>query len=237
MMYCMPETGSRICLLVPGEDEKNAIGIHCVRQNGQTCEETQNPQVRWFVTDADKKMTLQPSSIKITADHDESRVVLEDHAGSIFSTGQEILIQARGRLHIRGARVKLAAPAEVTVVRRQPGSPSVVNLCHNLDSLGRYTTFKNLKSLKETLVAGTGKDTAGSRTVFDRLKKKEDKKEKEKRTYKLKELTEDSGAEAVYELGASVVNVISAIPQPAGQDRISRIALGARTITGRMKGR
>ena len=63
----------------------------------------------------------------------------------IYETDQK---QNRGRLHIRGAKVKLAASTEVTVVKRQLESPAVVNLCHNLDSLGRYSTFRNLKSLK-----------------------------------------------------------------------------------------
>lgn len=237
MMYCMPEIGSRIRLLVPGEDETNAIGIHCVRQNGQICKETQNPDLRWFVTNKNKKMTLQPSSIKITTDHDKSSVILQDRVGSIFRSGQEILIQAKGRLHIRGAKVKLAAPTEVTVVKRQLGSPAVVNLCHNLDSLGRHSTFRNLKSLKEPVITAPGKGTAGSQTVMNRMKKGEAGKEKEKRAFKMKELMGDSSMETVYELGASVMNVISAIPQPAGQDKISQIALGARTVTGRMKGR
>lgn len=87
------------------------------------------------------------------------------------------------------------------------------------------------------MITAPGKGTAGSQTVMNRMKKGEAGKEKEKRAFKMKELMGDSSMETVYELGASVMNVISAIPQPAGQDKISQIALGARTVTGRMKGR
>lgn len=91
--------------------------------------------------------------------------------------------------------MKLAAPTEVTVVKRQLESPAVVNLCHNLDSLGRYSTFRNLKSLKEPVITVPGKGTAGSQTVMNRMKKGEAGKEKEKRAFKMKELMGDSSME------------------------------------------
>ena len=61
--------------------------------------------------------------------------------------------------------------------------------------------------------------------------------EKEKRQLRLKKLMVDSHDEAVYELGDSIVDVLSAIPRPIEQDKIAQIALGARPITGRMRGR
>lgn len=237
MAYCMPETGSRIRLLVPGEDERDAIGIHCVREGGQACQEVSDPDARWFVTAADKRMTLQPSFIRLTADHGGSAIMLQDGVGDVLDSSREILIQAKERLHIRGAEVRLAAPKEVTVIRRQLGSPAVVNLCHNLDASGRYSTFKNLGTVKGQKGTGTDKGAAGEQTVMERRKKKRSEEEKEKRQLRLKELMVDSHEEAVYALGASIVDVLSAIPRPIEQDKIAQIALGARPITGRMRGR
>lgn len=55
LVYCMPEEGNAVRLFVAGMDERNAIGIDCVRQNGSVCEETQNTNNRWFSTAHDKK--------------------------------------------------------------------------------------------------------------------------------------------------------------------------------------
>ena len=53
----------------------------------------------------------------------------------------------------------------------------------------------------------------------------------------MKELIENSNIETNYELGNSVMNVISAIPQIIEDNKVSQFAMGARTITGRMKKR
>ena len=71
---------------------------------------------------------------------------------------------------------------------------------------------------------------------MNKKKKEKVEKEREKLKFKLKELMEDNDAGNGYELGASIVNIISAIPQCVGQDQISQIALGLRPIKGRMKG-
>ena len=236
MVYCMPETGSKIRLLIPGEDEREAIGIHCVRQNGQVCEDTQNPNTRCFQSGENKKITLQPSLIGITADSEGSNIILQDGAGGIISSSEEVLIQAKGEVYLQGSEVELTAPAEVTAIKRQLGSPTVVNICHNLDSIGRYSTFKNLGELKTQTISEKSKRSTGIEVIVNKKKKEKVEKEREKLKFKLRELMEDSDAGNGYELGASIVNILSSIPQCVGQDQISQIALGLRPIKGRMKG-
>lgn len=237
VVYCMPEIGSKIRLLIPGEDEKNAIGIHCIRQNVQNCKETLNPDIRWFITDEVKKMDLHPSFIKITADKETSNIVLQDGVGNIINSNHAILIQANGKLRVQGIKVKLEALKEVTMLKRQLGSPTIVNLCYNLDSLGRYSTFKNLKNPNIQMMPSKGNRTASSKVVMSNLNKEKNEKEKKKQRFELKELIENSNIETNYELGNSVMNVISAIPQIIEDNKVSQFAMGARTITGRMKKR
>ena len=73
--------------------------------------------------------------------------------------------------------------------------------------------------------------------MMERRKKKPSEEEKEKRELRLKELMVDSREETAYALGASIMDVLSAIPRPIEQDKIAQIALGTRPITGRMRGR
>ena len=38
---------------------------------------------------------------------------------------------------MQGTEVVLNAPSEITAVRREVGEPAVVNICHNLDAMGK----------------------------------------------------------------------------------------------------
>jgi hypothetical protein len=235
MVYCMPETGSRVRLLIPEEDEQEAIGIDSVRQNGQVCEETQNPGNRWFITGAKKKMAFKPSDIELSAGDGQSGISVQDAVGNIIHSSGEMLIQAKGKVTLHGARIELKAPTEITAVKRQLGSPAVVNICHNLDSMGEYSVFTSLTELKAEIPNRGAGSSKGNQVRTDKLEEERRKKEKEKLQFKLKELSEEDKG-STYEFGASIVNIISSIPQSIEQDKLSQIALGFRPIAGKMKG-
>lgn len=235
MVYCMPETGSRVRLLMPGEDEQEAVGIHCMWQNGQVCEETQNPDNRWFTTDSEKKIALKPSDIELSTSGGQSGISIQDGVGDIIRSSGEVLVQAKGEVALHGARIELRAPTEITAIKRQLGNPAVVNICHNLDFMGEYSTFKNLNELKTGIPARGPGFRKENQAKGDNLEEERRKKEKEKLQLKLKELSEED-EKGTYEFGPSIVNIISSIPQSIEQDRLSQIAVGFRPIAGRMEG-
>ena len=234
MMYCMPENGSRIRLLVAGEDERDAIGIHCVRRDGGS-REAQNPANRWFVTDEDKKLVLQPSFMELSGAEGKSKISVMDNIGSSISSSGEISIQAKGRILMQGTKVNLSAPGEITAVKRELGTPAIVNICHHLDAMGKQTAFYNLEEPVTENIPGGGRDYSGGQAQSEEIRKKKEE-EKKKLQFKLQELLRQENERNRYELGASIVKVISAIPQCMEQDRFSQIALGFRPISGRMKG-
>lgn len=235
LVYCMPEIGSRIHLLIPSEDERDAIGINCVRLNGQSCEETQNTDGRWFSTVDEKKMTLQLSSLELTADKDQSGISLQDSVGPVISSNKELLIQAKGKVMLQGTRVELKAPKEITAVKRQLGSPTVVNVCHNMDALGGHSTFENLPPIKMQNVSGNTRSYQGGPSKSGDPKQEQEKIEREKLQFKLKELLDEDDERSNYELDSAIVKIISSIPQEIDQNPLSRIAAGFRPITGRMR--
>ncbi|GLB29792.1 hypothetical protein LAD12857_17150 [Lacrimispora amygdalina] len=232
LLYCMPETGSRVRLQIPRGDEQEAFGVSCIRENGQEGAETLDPNNRLFITAAKKKMALRPSDMELSADNGKSEISMQDGVGNIIRSNGELLLQAKGKVVLRGKKIELMAPTEVTVVKRRLGNPAVVNICHNLDCMGESTILKNLSGSSEG-TAGPG-SSLGNQQKMDKRTEERMKKEKEKMQLKMKELSEDSSDS--YEFGPSIVNIISAIPQSTEQDRLSQIAAGFRPISGRMKG-
>lgn len=131
--------------------------------------------------------------------------------------------------------MNLSAPGEITAIKRELGEPAVINLCYNLDAMGKQTVFHNLEklSLKSVPKGGsTGENGSGSS-----VEETEGQKEKrEKLLFKMQELLEQEKEKNSYQLGRHIVNVISSIPQCAEQEELARVAMGMRPIFGRMKG-
>ncbi len=236
LVYCMPEEGNVIRLFVAGLDERNAIGIDCVRQNGSACEETQNTKNRWFSTAHDKKMTLQPYMIELTGKEAGSKISLMDSSGESIVSDGNILIQAGGTVVFQGTKVNMNAPGEITAIKRELGDPAVVNLCYNLDAMGKQTVFHNLDKLSLKGVpqgGGAGDNDSRSASLEEASGEKE---KREKLLFKMQELMEQEREKNTYHLGGHIVNVITSSPQCAEQDELSRVAMGFRPILGRMKG-
>lgn len=236
LVYCMPEEGNVIRLFVAGLDERNAIGIDCVRQNGSACEETQNTKNRWFSTAHDKKMTLQPYMIELTGKEAGSKISLMDSSGESIVSDGNILIQAGGTVVFQGTKVNMNAPGEITAIKRELGDPAVVNLCYNLDAMGKQTVFHNLDklSLKGVPQGGSAGDNDSQNASLEEASGEKEKREK--LLFKMQELMEQEREKNTYHLGGHIVNVITSIPQCAEQDELSRVAMGFRPILGRMKG-
>lgn len=234
MAYCMPETGSRIRLLITGEDERDAIGVHCVG-SGERSREAQIPANRWFATDENKKLMLEPSGLMLSGEEGRSQISFKDDAGGSIGTSENILIQAKGKVHIQGTKVALNAPQEITMVKWGWGDSAVVNICHNLDAMGKQTAFYNLEEVTLQNAPGESRAHEEGQALSEEIQRQKEE-ERKKRRFELQELMEQEEKESRYELGAAVLSVLSAVPQYAGKDKLSQIAAGFRPILGRMNG-
>ena len=99
--------------------------------------------------------------------------------------------------------------------------------------MGRYSTFQAKKGKRLPAARKRGPGQRGSQTE-GRAEKGQIKK-KEKLQFQMKELMEQE-EKAQYELGASMIYVLAAIPQRIEMDPLAQIAAGFRPIGGRMKG-
>ncbi|MFQ8776468.1 MAG: hypothetical protein ACLR78_01970 [Roseburia sp.] len=48
VMYCMPEKGTTVSLYFPDEDERNAIAVSCIRENGAKCQAMTDTEMKEF---------------------------------------------------------------------------------------------------------------------------------------------------------------------------------------------
>lgn len=97
LMYCMPKLGTRVSLYMPDSHEGNAYATECVRTNGGTaCGEMADYNVRQFLTEHDKRMTMAPASMQFVGSSKENNniVRLEDEKGLYFDSQQPIYMQS-----------------------------------------------------------------------------------------------------------------------------------------------
>ncbi len=139
VMYCMPEKGERIAITFDDE-QGNARGSRSLRRNGSGHGEMQDVSRRYFTTAKNKRMYLLPSGLGFTdlAQKESLKLELDDTAGVSLESGKNISILAEDGVWLYGSRVSLDAPKEISLVRRDLTSPTVINMCNGFDSVGKF---------------------------------------------------------------------------------------------------
>ena len=111
-MYCMPQVGTQVSLYIPGWDEQEAMAIHCVRTNGDSCERMSDPSRRSFVSEHGKELNLYREEMSLVGA--QGLVGLSDENG--------IVIQSRKPVVIVGQSVTFEAPVvDIQAPRRGGG--------------------------------------------------------------------------------------------------------------------
>lgn len=139
VMYGMPEKGERIAVTFDDETG-NARGSRSLRRNGSGHGEMQDVSRRYFTTAKDKRMYLFPSGLGFTdlAQKEPLKLELADETGISLESGKNISILAEEGVWLQGNRISLDAPQEISLVRRDLTSPTVINLCNGFDVVGKF---------------------------------------------------------------------------------------------------
>ncbi|WP_024347831.1 contractile injection system protein, VgrG/Pvc8 family [Lacrimispora indolis] len=143
LMYCMPETGERITITFD-DKEGNARASSCIRKNGTGNEEMGDPSKRYFTTAKDKRMYLLPDSLGFVDMKQKVplKAEIHDRVGANIESSGEVTILARKGVWLKGSRVSFQAPQEISIVRRNILSPTVINMCNGFDSIGKFGKVK-----------------------------------------------------------------------------------------------
>ena len=124
IMYCMPQIGTKVALYFGDTDDVPATLVHCIRTNGDTCEAFSKPQVKSFITEANKGIVLGEDNININTNMDSSmedmagsKIELSDAMGINIDTDKAISISATGKVTFEGQEgISFNAPIDIAAL-------------------------------------------------------------------------------------------------------------------------
>lgn len=150
LMYCMPEKGEKIYIYLGEPKDKRARAVCGIHTNGQGHPEMKTAD-RYFTTADHKRMYLLPGKIGFQDLKQTSplELSLTDETGADLISNRQIVISARDTIGIKGNNLFIQAPKEISLVRRNNVSPTVINMCNGFDSIG---------ATNEVSMAGTGSE-------------------------------------------------------------------------------
>lgn len=143
LMYCMPEVGERI-LITFDDGAGNARATSSIRKNGTGNGEMQDPSKRYFTTARDKRLYMLPDSLGFVDLKQKVPLKMEIHdtAGADIESSGEVTVLAKKGVWLKGRQISFQAPQEISIVRRDTASPTVINMCNGFDSIGKFGKVK-----------------------------------------------------------------------------------------------
>lgn len=137
--YCMPEIGAQVYLYIGGKDERGAIAIGCKHESVKGRQDRTNPSQRSLKLDSRKGIHMFPEMLEVSNDRTEgNNIMMDDRDGMSLESNQEISICAGNTLRLAGKRINFQASEEILMVRKDIVQPTVINMSHQFDAIGRY---------------------------------------------------------------------------------------------------
>ena len=235
IMYNMPPLGTRVSLHMQNADEHSAICTRNIRDNGSSNALTQNTTERYSATEHNKSFSMKPETMDLAATGTRDFTLLDDNFGCLINSEKEVLIQAKGNINISGTNVNLRAPNEVTAVRRDHILPTVLNLCHNVDTAGGKGEFYATGKYYNPRNVRRGSLTSTVSAVGEAGEKNQREK-REKLRFEMERLLRQSNQEPEYDVSDIFQTILSAIPQQIETDELARLAVGSIVTVGSWEG-
>lgn len=142
LLYCMPEKGSKVALYFGEGKEKSATAIYNIREIDEKCEQIADCNNRYFTTKHEKKMYLNSSEAGFAnLKEQNAEILLRDNCNLEVKSHQKISITAEGQIRLKGKKIKIIAPLEATLVKKDILAPTVINLCNAFDAVGSIGDF------------------------------------------------------------------------------------------------
>lgn len=137
LMYCMPEKGEQVYIHLGNHEEEQAWAVCGIHGNGKDNPEMQTTD-RYFTTSDMKRMYLLPDRMGFQDLKKTSPLGLSltDDSGISVTSNKNLVISARGTIGMKGSNLFIQAPKEVSLVKRDSFSPTVINMCNGFDSIG-----------------------------------------------------------------------------------------------------
>ena len=117
VMYCMPEKGTMVSLYFPDEDERHAIAVNCIRQNGATCSSMSDTSKRALATTEGKRMYLEPGVMGLDIKDSGHAMSLEDAKNIALKSGTSLSIWAVEGIGLSAQKITIKTPGTLNMSR------------------------------------------------------------------------------------------------------------------------
>ena len=117
LMYCMPQVGTKVSLYFPDEDERNGYIINCIRTNGSSCQDMNDPDNKTFTSEHGKRMMMNGEQLSFIADHsneNSASVILQDESGVIINSDKKVQIIASAMITVESENAIIEAAIEIS---------------------------------------------------------------------------------------------------------------------------
>lgn len=138
LFYCMPEEGEQIYIELEDIAGNTARAVEGIRQNGKGNPELL-PENRLFTTRESKRLTLSEKKILFQdlGQKEPLQLLLDDLFGVEVRSNEKLTIWAKGDIGMKGETLSFQAPKEISLLRKDALSPTVINMCNGFDSIGQ----------------------------------------------------------------------------------------------------
>lgn len=116
--YCMPETGDRVRLRIPSENEEDAYVVNSVHIEPGNGTQRQNPEYKSFMNKQGKEILLTPDALVMTNNAGMSIEILDGEGIRIISN-KNIVLAAEEAIEITSANSKLELYAKDEIALQQ----------------------------------------------------------------------------------------------------------------------
>lgn len=153
-LYCMPETGESVFIELENADGSRAKAVEGVHGNGKGNPEM-IPDERLFTTKHNKRIKLskEKMSIQDLEQKEPLQLLLNDLLGIEVRSNRKLTVWAKGDIGLKGNRLYFQAPKEISLVRKDGLSPTVINMCNGFDSIGQTNQVVTEKEVAVRLPA------------------------------------------------------------------------------------
>lgn len=143
-IYCMPEIGTKVSLYFESNDEKNAYCINCFR-NSNIKGKFFEPDKRYLITNQGKELNITNTELTIKTKNILGSISIDDLLGIVLQCDKKLTIQAKQNINLYGRKVIINAKKELSLIKKDIVSPTVINLCNAFNSIGKGSSYKSTK--------------------------------------------------------------------------------------------
>ena len=115
----MPLVGESARLYFPNEETENPIIISCVRKNGDSCTQTEDPANRYFHTESGNEIAMLPDELKVSCGSSNLSISFKDSRGVYLKSPKKLKLNADGEITLKTRkRVKIKAHSQILLMKR-----------------------------------------------------------------------------------------------------------------------